>query len=186
MPRLDVSDLREALAVLQLSDESLPAVLATLPVGGAGPSVSSEPEVRRAELRSFFQGLVRDELARLRGVETFSSRLSEELEAAQSDFAEGSVRREAWSAIYYRYFCPHRPTIDQIVAAARVSPRTFHRRLNVGLSALAEQLATEPPDPGETPAAAPRRSLPETLASIHAHVVRRAWRRVMTTFSHAT
>ncbi|MEM7249389.1 MAG: hypothetical protein AAF533_29015 [Acidobacteriota bacterium] len=171
MPRLDVSDLREALALLQLSDESLPEILATLPIGGSGSSASREPQLRRVEIQSFFQGLVRERLTRLRGLEQFSSRLSEELEAAQSDFAEGSLQREAWSAVYFRYFCPHRPTIDQVVAAAGVSPRTFHRRLNVGLSALAERLATESPDRTEARASATERSLPDALAPLHAHLV---------------
>ncbi|MEM7243742.1 MAG: SUMF1/EgtB/PvdO family nonheme iron enzyme [Acidobacteriota bacterium] len=171
MAPLEASTLREALTLLQVSEGAPPEALDGLPVD-LSDTDSADPELRRSQLSSFLLGLVRDELIRLRGLEQFSDQLPAELEALRRDFAEGSARREAWSALYFRFFCPHRPSIDQLVDAAAVSRRTFHRRLNSGLAALAEVLDAGVPEPA--PSGEPARgrpALPEALRPVQAHLL---------------
>ncbi|MEM7247602.1 MAG: SUMF1/EgtB/PvdO family nonheme iron enzyme [Acidobacteriota bacterium] len=137
------------------------------------PDGDGDPGARKTELRSHLLGLVRRELTELRGGEEFSNELVDELDALRSDFAQGSARREAWSALYFRHFCPHRPGIDQLIGSAAVSRRTFHRRLSAGLAALAELLsrndgAALAPGAAETTSAPP---LSETLVPLHLHLL---------------
>ncbi len=56
------------------------------------------------------------------------------------DFAAGNVDREAWSALYYRYFWAQRPQMLQLSDAAGVSRSSINRRLAHGHQALARLL----------------------------------------------
>ena len=105
--------------------------------------VADTPQVREWELGRLLADVVWEHLARVREQEPNAREtLTEERELAllSEDFAEGSIEREAWGMLYFRYLALNRTPVAELAGHLGVVRRTLARRLDLGHQLLADSL----------------------------------------------
>ena len=102
------------------------------------------PEARLLCLHDLLEQLVKDTYIELRQAEMLSTELPENhqkiIATLQEDFHCNNSELESWSALFYRYLTIIPLSVDELSDAANVVPQQFRRRINQGLSSLAQKL----------------------------------------------
>ncbi|HFQ92467.1 MAG TPA: ATP-binding protein, partial [Anaerolineae bacterium] len=107
------------------------------------------PAERQIRLHDWINQVARVQLQRSRRMagrpKTTTAPLSRQKTAAAvaADFSHDNARLEAWSALYYRYISDVRLSLDDLAQAAAITPRHFSRRVQTGLSLLADRIRRE-------------------------------------------
>ena len=102
------------------------------------------PEARLLCLQDLLEQLVRDTYLELRKAEMLSTELPENhqkiIATLQEDFHCNNSELESWGALFYRYLAIIPISVEELSEAASVVPQQFRRRINQGLSSLAQKL----------------------------------------------
>ena len=102
------------------------------------------PEAQMLYLQDLLNQLVRDAYLELRQAELLSTDIPENHQkittTLQEDFHCNNSDLESWSALYYRYLAIIPLSVEELSDAASVVPQQFRRRINQGLSYLAQKL----------------------------------------------
>ena len=104
----------------------------------------SSPEASLLYLQDLLNQLVRNSYLGLRQAELLSPDIPENhqkiITTLQEDFYCNNSDLESWSALYYRYLAILPLSVEELSEAANVVPQQFRRRINQGLSYLAQKL----------------------------------------------
>jgi formylglycine-generating enzyme required for sulfatase activity len=148
---ITAANLKRALELIRQGRDPSPSGLLSLHVVGAHQArlLESDSAADRAEaLADLLREIVVRELAAVRGEgaparDTLQTR-AEAAALLARDYAADDPAREAWSALYYRYFDPHGFQIQQIATITQpggADPRRrINRRLHGGVLALVQLL----------------------------------------------
>lgn len=102
------------------------------------------PEARLLYLQDVLDQLVTDAYRELRQAEMLSPHMPtnhpEIHETIHEDFFCNNNDLESWSALYYRYLAIIPLSVEELSATANVVPQQFRRRINQGLTCLAQKL----------------------------------------------
>ncbi len=102
-----------------------------------GEASPGEKELRLQEL---LQDITEQNLQRCRLARHVSAGSAEPGAGLAADFRVGDAQLEAWSAVYYRFFAPQPHSVEDFSQMANVDERQLRRRVEQGLSWLAEEL----------------------------------------------
>jgi NB-ARC domain len=109
-----------------------------------GRQGEDSPEARLLCLQDLINQLVRDAYLECRQAELLSTDIPENhkniISTLKEDFHCNNSDLESWSAIYYRYLAIIPLSVEELSDAANVVPQQFRRRINQGLSYLAQKL----------------------------------------------